>query len=436
MAQRRSRTALILRIALTLGGAMTPMLVSAQTSADAPPDLPLPATTTQERMVNPTGLSEADRFGWHSDFLGFGRGIFDASIGVKFWPDRLSLRNFIFGGAVDLAPGLRVRANFRRREGEEKAFEVHSDEIYLEGFQRYRGKEWQGGASLRIGRVRYLHFPYPDAIAQFDQVPGYQDLRGGAETDYRSVVLVAEAALNSGFGVHGSARVSGFVDDPGLVGRVIDAYGFYRHDFARSWHFESRLGAIAVRREPLGRGGQFGGDVYLGKQIGEFNVGLLYENKNREHEYAGIMVQFRPGPVTRALGKVDFDYSRQPEGFTVQLPLLHLRLNENRTVRPGDILVGEVRAVRIRTLWQQGFVRNEYEHRLESWGHTGEPDLRCVVTEEPWYLQTEALVSPHLVPDARWERDRQGPAQYVQRVTYRYYRPYKNGKQSGREGVL
>ena len=88
-----------------------------------------------------------------------------------------------------------------------------------------------------------------------------------------------------------------------------------------------------------------------------------------------------------------------------------------------DVLVGEVRAVRVRTLWQQGYVRNEYEHRLASWGETADLRLHCVVAEEPWYLQTEALVSPNLVPNAQWERDRQGPGQYVQRVTYRYYRP-------------
>jgi hypothetical protein len=134
------------------------------------------------------------------------------------------------------------------------------------------------------------------------------------------------------------------------------------------------------------------------------------------------MVQFRPNAVTKALGHISFDYSRRPEGFTAQIPLLHLRFRESRFVRSKDVLVGEVRAVRIRTLWQQGFVRNEYEHRLESWGETSDPKLHCVITEEPWYLQTEALVSPHLVPDARYERDRQGPGQYVQRVTYRFYR--------------
>jgi len=326
----------------------------------------------------------------------------------------------MFGGSVDIASGVRARANFRRREGEVKAFQIDPDEYYLEAYNQYRGHDWSAAASLRLGHVRYLHFPYPDAISEFDQVPGFQDLFGGAPTDYRDAVLVAEAATNSGWGVHVSGRAQSVDVSP--LARIIEAYGFYRHDVRGGWHVEGRLGAIALRQEPLGRGAQPGGDVYLGKQLGEFNVGLLYEHKRTEPEYSGIMVQFRPGPITRALGKVSFDYSRRPEGFTAQIPLLHMRINESTVVRSRDILVGEVRAVRIKTLWQQGYVRNEYEHRLESWGETFDPRLHCVVTEEPWYLEAEALVSPHLKPDARWERDRQGPAQYVQKVTYRFYR--------------
>jgi hypothetical protein len=390
---------------------------------DAKSAQPIPPTTTQERLVNPVGLSEAARYGWNPDFIGSWRGDFDASFGIKFWPDRFYLRNFIFGGNLDLLPGVRARADFRRREGETKAFQVDADEVYLEAFNQYRAHHWTAGASLKMGRVRYLHFPYPDAIAQFDQVPGIQDLYGGPITDYRGFVLEGEAALNCGLGIHWTGRADGF--DSHLGSNVVEAYAFYRHDLGQGWHFESRLGDIAVRHEPLGRTGQPGVDVYLGKQLGEFNVGLLYENKRTEHEYGGIMIQFRPGPVTRVLGAVSFDYSRRPEGFTVQVPLLHVRIHEGRAVRAGEILVGEVRAVRIRTLWQQGFVRNQYEHRLESWGETGDPTLHCVVSEEPWYLQTEALVSPHLVPDASWERDRQGPGQFVQRVTYRYYRLHK-----------
>lgn len=387
------------------------------------PTSPPLKSSTLESQVNPTGLSERGGYGWQTNSIGAGRGIFDVSIGLKLWHDKFQLQNFTFGGAVELTPGLRLRANFRRRENDNSFFRVDPDEIYLEAFNHYRTETWEAGASLRLGRARYLHFPYPDAISQFDQVPGIGDLDGGVPTDYREATLAFEAALRSGWGVHFTGRAQAVSESP--LARVVEAYGFYRSDFGRGWRFEGRLGAIANRREPLGRTAQAGGNVYLGKQVGEFNIGLLYENKLSEPEYTGIMVQFRPNPVTRALGKISFDYSRTPEGFSVQLPILHARINQHKTVRSGDILVGEVRAVRIRTLWQQGYVRNEYEHRVESWGETTARGLRCVVTEEPWYLGAEALVSPHLVPDARWERDRQGPAQYVQRVTYRFYKPFQ-----------
>ena len=326
---------------------------------------------------------------------------------------------------MDLLSGVRLRAQYRRREGENKAFQIDNDELYLEAFQQYRAPTWTFGANLRLGHVRYLHFPYPDAISQFDTPPGTEDLIQPAETDYRSVVFQTEAALSSGWGAHFGGLIQGIDDSREATGRILEGYGFYRSDFGRGWHFEGRGGMLAPFTLPVGRNAQGGVAAYVGKQIGEFNVGVLYENKHGEGEYSGIMVQFRPGPVTKALGRYTFDYSRRPEGLTVQVPLWHGRLNESRFIRPGDILVGEVRAVRIRTVFLQGFQRNQYEHRLESWGETGDPKLHCVVTEEPWYLQTEALVSHHLIPDARWERDRTGPGQFAQRVTYRYYRAGK-----------
>ncbi len=381
--------------------------------------------------MDPLGLTEPIPYGWHTDFIGSGRGIFDLSFGVKAWVDKLQLRNLRFTGAFDLLPGVRAQVELRRHEGTERAFQVDFDEIYLEGFDQFRGRAFDAGASLRFGHVRYLHFPYPDAIALFDQVPGIEDLTLPTETDYRTLVLEAEAALHSGWGGHWTGRAAGFDDPSALSGGVVEAYAFYRSDFGRGWHFEGRGGDIAVRQVPLGRAGQPGFTVYLGKRIGEFNIGLLYERKRTEHDYTGIAVQFRSGSVTRVLGRYSIDYSRYDEGVSAQIPLLHLRMNESRFVPADGILVGEVRAIRVHTLWVQGYVRNEYEHRLESWGETANPRLRCVVTEEPWYLQTEALVSPHILPDNQWLHDRGGPAQYVQRVTYRYYRRRPKGTSPG-----
>src|SRR5579871_1896204 len=111
----------------------------------SPTETPLPATTTLERLVNPTGLSETPPYGWHPDFIGPFRGIFDVSFGVKLWPTRFYFQNFIFGGAIDLAPGIRARANFRRHEGEVKAFQVDPDELYLEAFNQYRAPTYNAG---------------------------------------------------------------------------------------------------------------------------------------------------------------------------------------------------------------------------------------------------------------------------------------------------
>src|SRR4051812_17601285 len=66
---------------------------------------PLPTTTTLEPMVNPSGLTEPAPYGWHADYIGPLRGVFDTSFGVKFWPGRFNFRSLMFGGAVDLAPG-------------------------------------------------------------------------------------------------------------------------------------------------------------------------------------------------------------------------------------------------------------------------------------------------------------------------------------------
>lgn len=380
----------------------------------------IPRTTTQEALINRTGLSEPPQDGWNPHFIGAWRGNFDLSVGLKLWHNRFIVRNLNLSGTMDVAPGVRLRGQIRRREGEAQFLVPEADEAYLEIFNHYRAPSFTGGYSLKLGRSRYLRYPYPDAISQFDLATSIADLQNLGVTDYRDALFQSELALNSGWGVHGGALATLWGGRPRF--NLVEGYGFYRSDFGQGWHFESRLGLLQVRELPYGRAGELGGNVYLGKQIGEFTVGLLYENKRNEAQYTGIMVQFRPGSVTRALGKVTFDYSRKPEGFTVQLPLWHGRLKQSRFVRSGDVLVGEVRAVRMRTLFPQGYNRNQYEHRLASWGETNDSRLHCVVEEEPWYLQAEALISPNLVLDAKWERQRQGPAQYVQRVTYRFYR--------------
>jgi hypothetical protein len=78
------------------------------------------------------------------------------------------------------------------------------------------------------------------------------------------------------------------------------------------------------------------------------------------------------------------------------------------------------------TYWQNGQARNFYEHRISKWGITDPSQAEVVMKVEPWYLQVEALVSPHSLPTnwdeaKEWESDRQGPAQLKQPVTYKFY---------------
>jgi len=156
-----------------------------------------------------------------------------------------------------------------------------------------------------------------------------------------------------------------------------------------------------------------------------------------------------PGDLFVQKADASTDYTRSPMGHAMQIPLMGgtigrverfkggqsapfrgilMRAGEDGWMEPTDwVLVGEVYAERIRTYWQNGHARNFYEHRLGSWGVTDERGLRVVMEEEPWYLQLESLVSPHTSfrswDDLQtWERDRQGPAQLSQKVTYRFYR--------------
>ena len=385
--------------------------------------------TALERQDNPGSLHEKTPFGWNSGFIGAFRGSLDLSFGVKLSPDHTQFRNLILGGSLDLAPSLRARAVIRRREGDRKAFQIDPDELYLEAFNEYRAQSWTASASLKFGNIRSLRTPYPDAISLFDRIPGVSDLSGGPPNDYRNAVLSAELACANGFGLHFSGQARG-IDEP-IEGRVLEAYGFFRRDFGDGWRFEGRLGAIPKREGAALTSLQPGGDLYIGKRVGEFQVGVFYENKVREREFGGLMLQFRPGAITKAIGKYALDYSRPPDGITAQIPVFHLRVNESRTVRKDDILVGEVRAIRVRRVGDQGFVRDEYEHRLESWGETGSRRLRCVVAEEPWVLEAETFLFPQRDQANAFEKSRLGGERLIQKVTYRYYRKYRRNDPNG-----
>jgi hypothetical protein len=368
-----------------------------------------------------TAVARGQQGGWQfRGFDGF-RGEAELRLGAKFWRDDARLRNLQLLVTGDLAPWLRGQVLARRREGDWERMPLHPDvdEAYFQSSAYCVGDGWELALDAKVGRVRYLHFPYPDAIASFDQVPGIDDLYGGPPTDYRGVVGTVEFSHRSGLGVHASEVWWGFGRRSGQT--PVEAYAFYRRDFPGQWHVELRAGGLANRPEPLGLAARAGGSIYLGKGFGPFSVGLLYEKRDGEDAYTGICVQFARSPVTELVGETMLDYQRSPEGISVQAALARVAFGTHPKPKPGDVLVGEIRAARIRTLWQGGFNRNHAEFRLASWGRTTGPGLRMEVEESPWYLDLEALVSPHTSVTDEWFRDRQGPGQYRQDVTYRFY---------------
>ncbi|MNX02224.1 hypothetical protein D3C86_317770 [compost metagenome] len=351
--------------------------------------------------------------------VGFGRGHWSVGLGIFAWPDKLYLRNLHLQADMDLLPGTRAHAVIRsnREFNTLASFEPFLDEGYLEGFGALN---WGGKLSgnLKLGRTRYLRFPYPDNIAIFDQVPGVYDLRGhgtSAYSGYEGALLTLDYAHGTGLGWH-------FVT---LSGRTVEHFGRY-HGELGPFVLEGRAGELQIRPEPLGRSAP-GYNLFAGARWQGFQAGVLYERLTGQPIYTGVMVGFTSNWLTQFAGNVGIDYARSPQGAAMHLTPLKGTFGLAREAPQGAELVGEVEAERIRTYWQNSQIRNFYEHRIASWGETTAPDLIAVIEEEPWYLQAEALVSPNNSFQSwddlvQWEKQRQGPAQISQKVRYKFYR--------------
>ena len=289
----------------------------------------------------------------------------------------------------------------RLRNGLEE-WEPRFDEHFVEWYGFHNSPSGVFSFSVKAGRVRYLRFPYPDAISTFDQVPGMEDLGGGVDvTGYSGVIATVDYAHRSGLGLHGVWIDWGFgVDRPA---EWAARYVFYRRT-SHPWHFEARWGDLALRSLPMGKCGE-GYSIFVGRDMGGWDAGFLYEDISGQETYTGIVITFKQNNATRWMGSVAFDYTRTPEGFALQLPLLSgtfgnlIRMDASREpaftgilMAPGKkgfleaqglVLVGEIVAERIRTYWQNGQVRNWYEHRLSSWGRTSGKDVVAVMVEDP-----------------------------------------------------
>jgi len=174
-----------------------------------------------------------------------------------------------------------------------------------------------------------------------------------------------------------------------------------------------------------------GYNIYLGGNWRGYRAGVLYEEVENERENetdrrTGFMVEFAFSDVTELLGKLRFDYTRSPEGFAAHIPIASGYFGYLDQKPEGTELVGEIKAERVMTYWQNGQARNFYEHRISKWGVTDPKETAVVMEVDSWYLQLEALVSPHSLPTnwdevKEWESGRQGPAQLKQPVTYKFY---------------
>lgn len=382
------------------------------------------AITIPAQAADTTKQFESDKYGWYLPYIGRFHGDWSMSVGTAFWTDAFELRNLQLRADVDLAPGLRYHTVIRSNDKLDSlgGLKPQFDENYVEAYAFNRQSHGVLSASLRVGTVRYLRFPYPDGIAMFDQVPGVSDLKGGEATGYSGQIWTLDYAHKSGLGAHYTGIRWDFARR-GQGSGILEGYAYYRQRLGKIFNFEARYGRLQLRPEPLGRS-DIGASAYLGIQAQSYTFGVLYEKIKNQPTYTGIMVAFPLDKITSALGTVNIDYARSPERIAMQIPVAKGRIGGVKKKVSADMVqVGEVKAQRIRTYWQASHVRNYYEHRLSATGQTGD-GLTVVVSESPWYLQAEALVSPHTFNDGlkTWEQDRQGPAQVVQDVTYKFYK--------------
>ncbi|MBM7556936.1 hypothetical protein [Halanaerobacter jeridensis] len=382
--------------------------------------------------------SELDN--WWFPYVGQFHGHWDLGVGAHMFNDHFNLRNLQLRTDVDLAPGIRVNSIIRSNEKFDTidGFNPNFDEIYIEGYGFRDGEYGKLSASLKIGKMRYLRFPEPDLISKFDHVPGTEDLRyDDFETGYNGEMLTIDYKSDLGLGYHVTGINWDFGDRTGS--NWIENYLFY-HDQWGAIDFESRVGRLPFRHsagDQIGSGKHLGYsgpgfNVYLGANWRGYKAGILYENienekYNEQDIRTGVMVQFAFSNVTELLGKLRFDYTRSPEGIVTHIPLGSGEFGFAQQKPKNAELVGEIKAKRIITYWQNGQSRNFYEHRVSKWGNTDPTETTVVMKTKSWRLELESLVSPHTSLRTwddlvKWEEHRQGPAQLNQPVVYKFYK--------------
>jgi len=359
----------------------------------------------------------------------------EASIGFHFWNDHLYTRNLQLRNFSYLFPGIRVNSVLRSNK-EMNVIEIYKDskpvynkiepnidELYLELFGFNYNKFGTISGSLKLGKIRYLRFPYYDNISILDQVPGLTDLRDGDMSGYYGELLCLDYFSNYGFGYHSSLIHWDLFERNGFDS--LENYLFFRKNF-NFIEFESRAGYLQTRQEPVGLSAT-GYSAYLGAVWKDYHVGIYYENIDDEI-FTGFGISFAPSRITSILGAVKLDYTRANEGFSMQIPAIKYnfgKLIDNVPEHAG--LVGTIRTERVITFWRAGMMRNFYEHLISKTGDTDSKDLLIRLVEKPVRLDNESIVSPVYKIDSiasfkDWNSSGMRFGQYSQDVIYEFYR--------------
>ncbi len=405
----------------------------------SPETVPNRSWDEERKLLKFEGLNQHGL--WLPD-LGRNTGFVDVSVGVHLWHKSLSfgddeasnrsvLRNFQvrhlhnFGKGLRSTTVLRTSRNYQHLE----PLELFVDEAFVESLGYHQQNQHQWSYSAKLGRMRYLRFPYPDLISMYDQVPDIMDLDGlrnppKSYSGYQGLLLSSEYS-NRGKGFHFSGIQ--WMDSNRSGSDIIEYYAFLRrHGF---FDIELRWGVLANRFQDdgffLGTGSS-GYSVHMGKTIKRWHVGFLYEYLKAEGIRTGVLVEFTPNIINRKLGEWRVDYTREPQGIGLQPTLWETHYGFAKTVDSEADLKGIVLAERTTTYWQNGQGRNFYEHIIFKDGNPDSDLYDVVIVEGPTYLRVESLVSQHNSFRSKqdlidWEASRQGPAQIAGLIEYRYY---------------
>ena len=359
----------------------------------------------------------------------------NASIGFHFWNDHLYLRNLQLRTFFYLYPGIRFNSGIRSNKKMNvieiykdshpvyNKIEPNIDELYLEFMGFNYNKFGVISASLKLGKIRYLRFPYYDNIANLDQVPGLTDLRKGDMSGYYGELLCLDYLSDYGLGYHSSLIHWDLYERTGFD--VIENYLFLRQ-YIGILVFETRAGYLQTREEPVGISST-GFSIYLGGVWKDYNVGMYYEN-NGNDVYTGFSISFAPSKVTSLLGAVKLDYTRADEGFSMQIPFFKKNYGcLTKDIPENSELVGTITVERVITFWRAGMMRNFYEHIILKNGDTDSSDLYIRIVEKPVRLDNESIISPvykfNSIQSLKdWNRSGYRLGQYSQDVIYEFYR--------------